>query len=158
MTDLQVSNARRIGFTALAVVAFWVVAWQAYEGGFVSIMLADLDALFNDTPRPGIPVLQFATVTVAYATLPVLFLSLAAYNSPVRAGRCILIVVTSGLVVGTVASSLIVGMSDFREMAEGRLIPGRAPRTSGSQPPGTAAAPRRCPRHPPRRNMIHWVA
>ncbi len=30
MTDVQVSNARRIGFTALALVTFWVLAWQAY--------------------------------------------------------------------------------------------------------------------------------
>ena len=36
MTD--VSNARRIGFTALALVAFWVLAWRAYlmgRDGFV---------------------------------------------------------------------------------------------------------------------------
>jgi hypothetical protein len=31
MTDVQVSNARRIGFTALAVVAFSVVALRGYE-------------------------------------------------------------------------------------------------------------------------------
>ena len=118
MADVQVGNARRIGFTALALVAFWVMAWQAYQGGFVSIMLANLNALSNDTPRPGIPALRCATVTVAYATLPVLFLSLAAYNSPVRAGRSILIVVTSVLVAGTVASSFLVGVSDSRDSAE----------------------------------------
>ena len=31
MTDVQVSNARRIGFTAAALVAFWVLAWTAYR-------------------------------------------------------------------------------------------------------------------------------
>ena len=29
MSDVQVSNARRIGFTALALVTFWVLAWRA---------------------------------------------------------------------------------------------------------------------------------
>jgi hypothetical protein len=31
MTDVQESNARRVGFTALALVAFWVVAWREYD-------------------------------------------------------------------------------------------------------------------------------
>ncbi len=31
MTDVQVSNARRIGFTALALVSFWVLAWREYS-------------------------------------------------------------------------------------------------------------------------------
>ncbi len=33
MTDVQVSNARRIVFTAMALVVFWVVAWRAYGWG-----------------------------------------------------------------------------------------------------------------------------
>ncbi len=33
MTDVHVSNARRIGFTALALVTFWVLGWRAYEMG-----------------------------------------------------------------------------------------------------------------------------
>ena len=31
MTDVQVSNARRIGFTALALVAFGVVVWGTHH-------------------------------------------------------------------------------------------------------------------------------
>jgi hypothetical protein len=34
MSEVQVSNARRIGFTALALVAFWVMAWRAYSIAF----------------------------------------------------------------------------------------------------------------------------
>ena len=34
MTDVQVSNARRVSFTALALVAFWIVAWRAYSIAF----------------------------------------------------------------------------------------------------------------------------
>ena len=34
MTDVQVSNARRIGFTALALVAFWVASIGAYSLGY----------------------------------------------------------------------------------------------------------------------------
>ena len=118
MTDVKVSNARRIGFTALALVAFWVVALRAYDDGVLSIMLPDLDALSEDAPRPGIPVERFAIVTVAYSILPVLFLSLSTHNSPLRSFRSTLTVVTSVLMAGTVGSSFLVGVSDLRSFTE----------------------------------------
>jgi hypothetical protein len=34
MTDVQVTNARRIGFTALALVAFWISAHRLYYHGY----------------------------------------------------------------------------------------------------------------------------
>ena len=41
MTDIQVSNARRVGFTALALATCWVLAWRMYWTG-VGRNLVDL--------------------------------------------------------------------------------------------------------------------
>ncbi len=42
MADMQVSNARRIVFTALALVVFWVVAWRAYGWGLADGLVSRL--------------------------------------------------------------------------------------------------------------------
>jgi hypothetical protein len=79
MTDVQMSDARRIGFTALALVAFWVLALRAYWTA------SDLWHEFRPlTGHPGPPPLTGSLerevelmVGVGWEALPLIGLSMA---------------------------------------------------------------------------------
>ena len=88
MPDVQVSNARRVVFTAMAVVTFWILAWKCY-------------AIFSELPDDELFWLHYArdyswswialewqcpswTVTIPLASLPTMLVSLSAHNSLVR--------------------------------------------------------------------------
>jgi hypothetical protein len=94
MTDIQVSNARRIGFTALAVVtmvwgclySYWWLVGQNYEG-FQTIFRQEWgqwyltwwgQLLLDSTAA------QLITIGLAIGAFPTLLLSLSISNSPAK--------------------------------------------------------------------------
>ena len=90
MTDVQVSNARRIGFTALALVAFWVLAWKAYGIGFEDGMpgpqwntAIGIGGQWN-TATLQTKVLRFLReyTAICFAIPPAILLSLAIHSWP----------------------------------------------------------------------------
>ena len=78
MADMQVSNARRIVFTAMALVVFWVVAWHAYGVGFADGM----DRWHWNTAIPYDPVLDCLReiAFLCFTILPAILLSFALYD------------------------------------------------------------------------------
>ncbi len=76
MTDVQVSNARRIGFTAAALVAFGVVAWRAYGWGLADGLVRR--GLWNTATHrdPGLDGLA----SLCFTFLPAILLSFALYD------------------------------------------------------------------------------
>jgi len=78
MADMQVSNARRIVFTALALVVFWVVAWHAYGVGFADGMVR----WHWNTAIPYDPVLDCLReiAFLCFTFLPAILLSFALYD------------------------------------------------------------------------------
>lgn len=85
MTDQPVSNARRVGFTALAVAAFWVLAWQAYWFGAGHEFLgrgSDLIRMGFEDGRDGfVNKFRHAIAGSALVVVPTVFLMLSAGNS-----------------------------------------------------------------------------
>ena len=96
MSYVQVSNARRIGFTALALVSFWGIAVAAYlKGGNGSKSIACV---------------QWFGATVVSSSLPLVFLSLAVHNTLVKLGDPW--VVVGGLLIGgSVVFSFLTGLA-----------------------------------------------
>ena len=94
MTDVQVSNARRLGFTVLALVSFWVVSFGAYSLGFH--MPENLDPWFGSHPwmmeafftgqlkwtNPW--TYRWLACGLLMALIPLVFLSLSRHNSPIK--------------------------------------------------------------------------
>ena len=87
MTDVQVSNARRIGFTAMALVISLVLTWHAYslgwtrwfedhpwDTGFISYYLMSVRGPSYVAPMPVLVV----------AILPMVLVSLARYLHPAK--------------------------------------------------------------------------
>ncbi len=85
MTDVQVSNARRIGFTALALVAFWVVAWRAYGWGLAQGPVSGAVAVGGGPWNTAVlydPVLDSlaSLASLCFTFLPAILLSFALYD------------------------------------------------------------------------------
>jgi hypothetical protein len=78
MTDVQVSNARRIGFTALALVVFWVLAWRAYQMGRD---VYDNSSVWSKIDTEAVWTLRFPIVGLLFALVSVIFLSLSIKQS-----------------------------------------------------------------------------
>ena len=88
MADMQVSNARRIIFTALALVVFWVVAWRAYGWGLADGLSRDLwnTAIPYEAPWRGergaegvLDALRHIAF-LCFTILPAILLSFALYD------------------------------------------------------------------------------
>ena len=107
MTDVQVSNARRIGFTALALVSFWVLAWKIYSvwcdighGGlqlhWLGLYLSEPWGIYDSWEAQII----YAVISGSAAVLPTALLSLSRRNNvfklrdPWTLISCMLLVVT----------------------------------------------------------------
>jgi hypothetical protein len=78
MTDVQVSNARRIGFTALALMAFWVLAWRAYS---IGVTASDNSSVWSAIGSELVWLFRFPIVGLLFALAPTIFLSLSIKNS-----------------------------------------------------------------------------
>lgn len=116
MADAQVSNARRAVFTALALIVFWVTAWEAYEDG-TGCYFAFPEGMAGTTPswpeQGWESLLEVWTFRIlAFASTPVIFLLVANENSPVRACRDRFVLGASALVLGSVAVSSWIGSVD----------------------------------------------
>ena len=89
MSEIQVSNARRVGFTALALVVFWVVAWRAYSIG-VHRWLASLEPQFGRVR--GLSSVRYYSstgywswwVVLSLTSAPLIFLSFSSFNHPLK--------------------------------------------------------------------------
>ncbi len=78
MTDVQVSNTRRIAFTAMTLVVFWVVAWHAYGLGLADGLVSREwnTAIPYDPVLDGLREIAFLCLTF----LPAILLSFALYD------------------------------------------------------------------------------
>ena len=76
--EVQVTNARRIVFTALALVSFWVLAWRAYDVG------ADLTGLGQIELTLDRYLFEVLSLTI----VPMILLSLSTYDHPLRVRSC----------------------------------------------------------------------
>jgi hypothetical protein len=103
MTDVQVSNARRIGFTALALVTFWVLAWNAYWFLYLGCRGSYFHRLWF-TPAFDVP------ICVAFALAPMMLYSFATRGFIRLRHRGELFV--GGLFATSIGLSLSLGLSD----------------------------------------------
>ena len=105
MSDVQVSNARRIGFTALALVSFWVLAWRSYgmavETGLNPDWTPTSDTLF---------VHQWRT-TAAFAVAPTIFMLVSTHKG-VRGLSDPLVVISGLMFAATFRSNIWLGFWD----------------------------------------------
>ena len=110
MTDVQVSNARRVGFTALAVVMLLFATKTAYGGGFdlwdiVANHCLAFDNYSVDDVKRGTKWWPNSSLVV----LPTLFLSVSVHNSPREVVRDIWILVAGLLFLGCVWCGFWIG-------------------------------------------------
>ena len=77
MTDVQVSNARRIGFTALALMAFVLSTFQVYW-----VNVEYFYSHINTDSRGESPLQATGVLIVTAAILPTIFLSFSTSNTP----------------------------------------------------------------------------
>ncbi len=109
MTDVQVSNARRIIFTAAAIVAFWVLAWRGYW--IIYDELSIPAELFELLPFPAWTV--WVAICSAFALVPTMFYSIAAQGYVLRL-RDRGVLFAGGLFATSLGLSLWLGMSDVK--------------------------------------------
>ena len=92
---MQVSNARRIGFTALALVAFWVLAWRAQSIGwhrwihhwgdtYPSVLTGRQFYFMSLSFVPDWGPTVWRWELLSLAALPLIILSLASHNHPLK--------------------------------------------------------------------------
>ena len=110
MTDVQVSDARRIVFTALAFIAFWLCVSASHTlGDELWRAVADI------IPQRGwirandwVPFWWLASGVVGFTLLPTVFVFLSASNSPAGL-RDPHVLVCAALFAGTIAFSYWIG-------------------------------------------------
>ena len=102
MTDVKVNNARRVGFTALALVSYWGIATAAYSKGCDG--------------SKSMACVEWFGATVVSSSLPVAFLSLAIHNALLKLGDPW--VVVGGLLIGgSVGFSFLTGLAHAEHQA-----------------------------------------
>ena len=107
MTDVQVSNARRISFTALAVVSFWVLTWREYsiacDDVFDRIGLgSNLGVVYSPDPHS-------VYLAASMAVVPTVFLTISVSNC-LRRLLDPWIAVATALIVATVLAARWLGL------------------------------------------------
>jgi hypothetical protein len=129
MTDVQVSNARRIGFTALATRAYWMACNYSYDIPRYYVYS------FSDHPWEHVVAYHsWWIVPALLAPIPLALLSLSVHNSPInlrdrrilRTGIMILLSVAFACLLGEHdADTSVAGLAGYAD-ENGELSPGWA--------------------------------